>query len=156
MTIAMTLRQYLEHRDVEYEVLRHDQTASSSRTAQAAHVPGDRLAKGVVLKQGGDYLLAVLPASRHVGLDGMESWLNRPVTLATEAEVESLFPDCDVGAVPAIANAYGLEAVVDSRLDEQDDIYFEGGDHRSVVHLSGEQFRKLTGSTPRRLIGAPV
>lgn len=156
MAIAMTLRQYLDVHDVEYEVLKHAQTASSTRTAQATHVPGHRLAKGVVLKQGGEYLLAVLPASRHVELVSMESWLNRPVTLATEDEVGSLFPDCDIGAVPAIASAYGLDAVVDSSLDEQDDIYFEGGDHRTVVHITGEQFRKLTGSTPRRQIGGPV
>lgn len=66
-----------------------------------------------------------------------------------------MFPDWDVDAVPAIASAYGLEAVVNSKLDEQDDIHFKGGDHRSVVRIYSEQFRKLTQSTRRRLIGPP-
>jgi Ala-tRNA(Pro) deacylase len=35
------------------------------RTAEASHVSGERLAKAVVLRRDGGYMLAVLPASHH-------------------------------------------------------------------------------------------
>ena len=34
--------------------------------------------------------------------------------------------------------------LVDDELDRQDDIYFEAGDHETLIHLTGKQFRKLT------------
>ena len=69
MGIAMTLQQYLDDKQVAYEVTRHRRTGCSSKTAQASHVPGDNLAKGVVLKWDDTYILAVVPATRHVEID---------------------------------------------------------------------------------------
>lgn len=34
--------------------------------------------------------------------------------------------------------------IVDRQLFDEDDIYFGGGDHRTVVHLTGGEFRKLS------------
>ena len=47
MTVAPTLQKYLDQ-TVTYEMISHDPTMSSTRTAEACHVPGDCLAKGVV------------------------------------------------------------------------------------------------------------
>ena len=56
----------------------------------------------------------------------------------------ALFPDCENGAVPAVGAAYGLSSIIDDSLDDVDDIYFEGGDHKTLVHISGSQFCELT------------
>lgn len=143
MAVAITVQQYLEDRGVAYEVLTHAHTVSASRTAQKSHVPGDRVAKAVVLKADEDYLVAVLPASHHVDLGQVRSWLGRPVGLATESEASELFPDCALGAVPPVAGAYGVEAILDDSLTRQSEVYFEGGDHSSLVHVSADQFRDL-------------
>src|SRR4051794_25035086 len=65
MTVAPTLQKYLDQ-TVTYELISHDPTMSSTRTAEACHVPGDCLAKGVVLRHDGGYMLAILPASHHI------------------------------------------------------------------------------------------
>jgi Ala-tRNA(Pro) deacylase len=54
-----------------------------------------------------------------------------------------VFRDCASGAVPPIGPAYGLETVVEERLLAEPDVYFEGGDHESLVHVRGEAFREL-------------
>jgi Ala-tRNA(Pro) deacylase len=41
MAIARSLRNYLEEQGVQYDVIRHMHTESSTRSAAAAHVPGD-------------------------------------------------------------------------------------------------------------------
>lgn len=76
-------------------------------------------------------------------IDKVGGCLNEPVRLATEEEIAPLFHDCAPGAIPPISAPYGLRSVVDEALDAQGDIYFEGGDHRTVVHLTGEQFQRL-------------
>ena len=52
MTVAPTLKKYLDQ-TITYDLVQHDPTMSSTRTAEASHVPGDRLAKGVVLRRDG-------------------------------------------------------------------------------------------------------
>ncbi len=139
MATALTLEQYLARHETAYDVLTHALTMSSLRTAQASHVSADDLAKAVVLKNGGGYFIAVLPASHHLEMHT----LGQNVALATEEEIAWLFPDCVPGAVPAIGEAYGLNTVVDDRIAEQPDIFFEGGDHATLVHMSGPAFCQL-------------
>jgi Ala-tRNA(Pro) deacylase len=143
MTIAATLQRHLEGQGIGYEVRSHPLTGSSSETAQSAHISGNRIAKTVVLRDGDGYLLAVLPASHHLSLEMLQAWLGRSVALASEQEVGKLFPDCDLGAIPPIGDAYGLDVVLEESLGQLEDVYFEGGDHRTVVKLGGDQFRRL-------------
>lgn len=148
MAVALTMQRYLCDQSVAYDCLQHKRTGSSMSSAKASHVSGDCLAKAVVLKHRNGYVLAIIPASRKVTLDDVGAWLQQPVGLATEDEIVPLFPDCAPGAVPAIAAPYGLRSVVDESLMRQGDIYFEAGDHRTLIHVSGEQFRSLTARMP--------
>jgi Ala-tRNA(Pro) deacylase len=146
MTIAVTVQRYLEGRGAAYQIVSHPVTGSSSETAQSAHVSGDRIAKTVVLRDGavGDgYLLAVLPASHHLNLDLLQGWLGRSVALASEQEIGRLFPDCDLGAIPPLGEAYGLDMVLDDSLGGLHEVCFEGGDHRTLISIGGEHFRQL-------------
>jgi Ala-tRNA(Pro) deacylase len=143
MTIAATVQRYLIDCGIDYEILEHPRTLTSSRTAQAGHISGDRLAKGVVLKTDDGYAMAVLPASRHVRLGDVQDFLRCPVGLATEAEVEHLFGDCELGAVPPVGRPYGMETIVDESLDGQPDVYLEAGDHVSLIHVNAMGFRQL-------------
>lgn len=148
MGIAITLQQYLDGQSVAYECIGHRRTGSSASSADASQIPADSLAKAVVLKRRDGYILAIIPASRQVRLEEVGGWLHQTVGLATRDEIVPLFPDCAPGAVPPIAAAYGLRSLVDESLEGRSDIYFEGGDHRTLVHLSGEQFHKLMAEVP--------
>jgi Ala-tRNA(Pro) deacylase len=148
MGIAISLQRYLESRAVAYDVITHDQTKSSLATAHATSVPEANLAKGVLIRRKDGYLLAIVPASCEVLLDEVGRWLKQPVGLATEEEVAATFADCESGCVPPVAGAYGLPAVMDDRLEGLSDIYFEGGDHRTLVHVTGREFHRLTANVP--------
>jgi len=148
MGIALTLEQYLDDQDVDYEVVTHQRTNSSLRTAQTSHVPGDHLAKGVILTREGGFVMAVVPASRRVRLDAIEQMLHCPVGMASEDEINSLFPDCEPGAVPPIGAPYALDCIVDDSLEQLADIYLEAGDHQSLIHMHGTQFQNLMKEAP--------
>jgi len=148
MGIAVSLQEYLDDHHIHYEVMIHERTGSSLQTALTTHVAGDSLAKGVVLTREGGCVLAVVPASSKVRLDAIEEMLHCPVGLASEDEASSLFPDCEAGAVPPIGAAYGLDTIIDDSLDHQRDLYIEGGDHRSLIHMPGVEFQNLMKDVP--------
>jgi Ala-tRNA(Pro) deacylase len=143
MTVAPILQKYLDQ-FVKYELIPHDATLSSMRTAEACHVSGNCLAKGVVLRRDGGYLLAILPASHHIHLPALRTQLGDKIDLASEDEIAQLFSDCERGAVPPVGECYGLDVIVDDSIEMQSDIYMEGGDHATLVHLGRAQFARLT------------
>jgi len=154
MGMAIAIQDYLKSSGVKYEVVDHPRRVVSSEIAQTAHIAGSQLAKGVVLHaEDGGYLLVVVPSTHKVDVDVLSETLSRPLGLATEDEVENLFHDCDAGAVPPIGPAYGLKVLLDEDLADQEDVYFEAGDHTALVHVSGRDFGKLIGEAQRGVFG---
>ena len=148
MSIAPTLQRHLDS-NVTYDVITHEATMSSTRTAQACHVSGDCLAKAIVLRHDGGYMLAVLPASHHIRLTDLKRQVGDDVALADEAEIKRLFPDCALGAVPPVGECYGLDVIVDDTIQERPEIYLEGGDHMTLVHMNQAQFARLMAEARR-------
>jgi Ala-tRNA(Pro) deacylase len=142
MAIAATLQKYLDQ-NVTYEVIPHEPTLSSMRTAEACHISGDDLAKGIVLRRDEGYMLAVLPASHHIRLSELRGQIGNDVDLASEMEIGQLFRDCVHGAVPPIGECYGLDVIVDDSIQEQPEVYLESGDHETLLHMSQAQFVRV-------------
>jgi len=143
MSIGRKLKEYLSDARVDYDLVEHPRTECSSRTAQVAHVPGDCLAKGVVLHYDDGYVLAVVPSTHRVELGSLERTFGCNLDLASEPEIADLFDDCRLGAIPPTGAAYDITTVVDDSLTERPEIWFEGGDHRTLVRVSGDGFRRL-------------
>ena len=143
MTIAPTLQTYLDQ-NVAYDLIPHEPAMTSMRTAQACHISGDDLAKGIVLRRNGTYILAVLPASHRIHFSDLRLQLGDDISLASEDEIAQLFLDCARGAVPPIGNCYGLDVVIDESINERPEVYLEGGDHETLIHMGHTQFAQLT------------
>lgn len=143
MAIAMTLENYLNSMHISYELVPHRRTLSSMESATAAHVPSHCIAKGVLLRDEKGYLMAVLPADRHVPMDELRRQLGRKVELASEDDVYRMFRDCEPGAIPPVGSAYGLETFVDTELTKEPEVYMEAGNHHELVHLSRDGFKEL-------------
>ncbi|THF62629.1 aminoacyl-tRNA deacylase [Pseudothauera rhizosphaerae] len=140
MAIASPVQEFMAEHGLRYDVLSHPHSHSSSETAQMAHVPGSCLAKCVVLEDDRGYLMAVLPATRHVQIGMLSKALSAQVRLAGEEELGRLFADCEPGAIPPMGAIYGMRMVMDDSLIEQPEIYFEAGDHERVIQMSRDDF----------------
>ena len=151
MTIASKLEDYLQQREVKYQVLTPPHSEYSMETAEMAHVHGDALAKGVLVKDYDGYLLVVLPADYHVELESLHKLLRKEVLMVEEAVLEGVFSDCEPGAVPPIGMAYGVKTIWDptSSLGKLDEVFFEAGDHQTLVQMSGVQFHELMAPAER-------
>lgn len=143
MAMAMTVREFLKGQDVDFEEMPHPREVTSSRIAQQAHVSGDQLAKAVLIKGDSGYRVVVVPSTCRTDLNGLSHQFHERLGLATEQEVQDMFGDCDPGALPALAQAYGLRVCYDETLAAQPDIFFEAGDHETLVHMSNREFMRL-------------
>jgi Ala-tRNA(Pro) deacylase len=149
MSMSPTLEACLQGKGCQYEVIHHPYSHSSIETAAAAHVPGDRLAKTVLLEDEQGYVAAVLPSTHAVRLSEIWEMTGRHLTLASETDMRELFKDCEPGALPPVCTQYGMMTFLDERLAQQPDIYFEAGDHEELVHMSSDQFLALMDRAER-------
>jgi Ala-tRNA(Pro) deacylase len=149
MSIPSPLSTYFGQRGAHYEVCLHEHSHTSAQTARNAHVPPSLLAKSVILEDETGCVMAVIPADQTVMLRELGRMLGRSeLKLADEARIASLFDGCERGAVPPVGMAWGLETIVDDSLEGNDVVYLEGGDHESLLRMSGEQFHELMRGQP--------
>src|SRR5687768_13823233 len=110
MYLAHTITSVFGKRGVDFEAIGHPPTVTSNQTASLAHVSRSQIAKGVLYCDEDDYVLAVIPASSRVNSEALSELLGqRNLTLAGEDELSMVFPDCEVGAIPPLGVAYGLD-----------------------------------------------
>jgi len=144
MGMAMKLSDYLRSHPVQYDLVKHPHSASSLQSANTTQVPPGCVVKAVVLEDEDDhFLMAVLPASRKIDLQALRSDTGRMLRLASESEVGERFGDCELGAVPPIGPAYGIETVWDDSVVNEPEVYFEAGDHETLVHVKTGDFVRL-------------
>lgn len=143
MSISTTVQNYLDQQGITYDIIPHRHTNSSMDAASAAHISAAMIAKPVILEDEQGYLMAVVPAHQHVKIGEINTILGRKMGLATEDELNSLFADCEPGAIPPLGQAYGMETIVDECLGECPEVYLEAGDHEDFIHLQSASYQKL-------------
>ncbi len=141
---AKKLKKFLDSHDVKYVSISHSPAYSAQAIAEMTHIPGKELAKTVIVRIDDKFAMAVLPASYRVHLGHLKvSASASHVELATETEVENLFPDCEKGAMPPFGNLYDIDVYVAEQLTEDEEIAFSAGLHTEVVRMSYKDFDKL-------------
>ncbi|NQZ11163.1 MAG: YbaK/EbsC family protein, partial [Algicola sp.] len=144
MAISIRLSEYLHTNAVSYNTVAHNPTFSSVNSALEAHVPIHQLVKAVILEDHeGRHLMAILPASHKINMHKLGDDLCRSLHLAKEKQVYRLFNDCEQGAIPGLGDSYNIDVVFDDLLDQQRDIYLEGCDISTLVHLKQAEFHRL-------------
>jgi len=147
VSISPTLRHYLHDAGVDYDLIQHAHSHSTPETARTAHLSRSNLAKAVVVHHIDGFAMSVVPGDRNVNLSALQDILHYRLRLARESEIESLFPDCEAGAIPPMGFLYGLKTIVDHDLSDVSEVFFEAGDHETVVRVSHPGFEHLMQDT---------
>ena len=139
-----SLREYLDKHAVRDVVISHSPAFTAQGIAAVAHVPGQELAKTVVVKLDEELALAVLPASLRVDLQSLKHESGaRTVGLASEDDFRDQFPECETGAMPPFGNLYGMKVFVDENLTKDKEIAFNACSHRELVRMLWDDFQRL-------------
>jgi Ala-tRNA(Pro) deacylase len=146
MAMCLRLRRLLTGEYVNYRLVPHRAGFTARELAEAVRVPPRQFAKVVVLRdEAGEYLMVVVPANARVRLDAVAAATGRAgLRLASERDLQTLFPDCDLGAMPPLGGLYGLPVLVDEGLrDGRDPFFFRGGAHDEVVGMFWADYESL-------------
>jgi Ala-tRNA(Pro) deacylase len=138
------IKSFLDSNHVKYVTISHSPAYTAQEVAASAHIPGRELAKTVMVKLDGRMAMAVLPASSQIDLDRLRDVSGAGnVELAAEDEFGSLFPNCDVGAMPPFGNLYKMEVFADEQLADDEHIAFCAGSHTELVQLDWADYDRL-------------
>jgi Ala-tRNA(Pro) deacylase len=144
MPILTKLKEFLDANRIPFEVRSHRPAYTAREVAAVEHIPAREVAKVVMVRHGGGYLMAVLPAPYRVSLERLGKAAGIPaLCLATEVEFAGLFPGCEPGAMPPFGNLYGIPVWVDESLARDDEIVFNAGNHEQTVHMRYADFARL-------------
>lgn len=144
MTIPASISTYLQQHGVDFTVVEHPLAYTAQEEAAVTHVPGREWAKAVVCMVDDQPTLAVVPADRLVDLDRVRTVCGgKSVRLASEAELQPLYSDCEVGAMPPLGPLYKQPVLVDTSLTSDPEILFNAGSHREAIRMRYRDFEEL-------------
>ena len=138
------LKEFLDNSLVAYEVLTHPVAFTAQQLAAVQHVKGKQLAKVVVARSGSEFMIIVLPAPYHVGLQRARAAIGRQdLEIAHESEFASLFAGCEPGAMPPFGNLYNVPVWVDESLAQDEEIVFNACTHTQAIKMKYSDFARL-------------
>lgn len=144
MAILERLRVFLDKNHAEYTHTEHPLAYTAREVASVEHLPAREVAKSVVVFGDGSYHLVLVPANRLVDFHEVRLALGlNQARMATEDELNRLFPDCELGAMPPFGSLYGIPVYLDENLAGEETIAFNAGSHKDVVHMTTAEFRRL-------------
>jgi len=146
------LKEFLDNSLVAYEVLTHPVAFTAQQLAAVQHVKGKQLAKVVVTRSGSEFIMIVLPAPYHVGLQRARAVTGRQdLEIANESEFASLFAGCETGAMPPFGNLYNVPVWVDESLAQDEEIVFNACTHTEAIKMKYSDFARLVHPTVAKL-----
>jgi len=146
------LKEFLDNSLVPYEVLTHPLAFTAQQLAAVQHVKGKQLAKVVVARSGSEFIMIVLPAPYHVGLQRARAVTGRQdLEIAHESEFASLFAGCEPGAMPPFGNLYNVPVWVDESLAQDEEIVFNVCTHTEAIKMKYSDFARLVHPSVAKL-----
>ena len=142
--VPASISRYLQQHGVKFSVVQHPLAYTAQEEAAVTHVPGREWAKAVVCMVDEVPTLVVLPADHLVDLDRLRQACGaKAVRLANETELQPLYSDCEVGAMPPLGPLYKQTVLVDRSLTADPEIVFNGGSHRDAIRMRYRDFEDL-------------
>jgi len=139
-----SIHEFLREAHVPYTIKPHRPAFTAAEEAAATHVPRRDWAKVVVCFIDGEPVEAVVAAASIVNLDRLLALAGgKAIRLADEEELQRLFPDCEVGAMPPFGPLYGQTVFVDALLALEPEIVFNAGTHRDALVMRWNDFVKM-------------
>lgn len=145
----MRVAEFLTEQRIPFESILHAPSYTAVNRAKYLHVPGQQVAKCVLMGGPNGYFLAVLPATRQIDTEALALHLGGAVRLAEEHEVARIFGDCEWGVASPFGSHYGIPTYLEESVPTNAQIVVEGNSHAEAIRICGGDFETL--EKPRRL-----
>ncbi len=144
MAKMIDLVQYLENNGIPFEIIKHQPAFTAHEVATVSRVPDKELAKTLIVSVDGKFWMAVLRGDQRISERSLKrSFGASQVHLAHEEDLNSLFPGCEMGAMPPFGNLYGLPVIIEKSLAEDEEIVFNACRHTECIKMRFRDYERL-------------
>jgi Ala-tRNA(Pro) deacylase len=140
---------HLEEHGIAYEVVEHDRALTAAAEARAAGEEPTNAVKSVLLRDLEGYELVVLQASDRLDMRKVREQLGEGrsgLRLATEEEMDSDFPQFELGALPPLGEMLPAPEIVDRRVLDHDRVLCNGGDHTHSILIDPSEIVRVSNA----------
>jgi Ala-tRNA(Pro) deacylase len=135
---------YLKYNNIHYEMIDRDPAWSAQEAAVGLQGSKKNPAKTHIVHADGKYYMIVMPAGNRIDdnllLDVLKA---KNVHLASEEDLQLIFPECEVGTMPPFGNLFALPVYIDKMLSDDDMIIFSACSHTRSIRLKMYDFLRL-------------
>ena len=144
MTTLQNCLNYLRSNGVRFAHTTHSPAYTAEEVAMAEHMPANRMAKTVMLRDNEGFVMVVIPADSCVDLEQLRMVIGVPdLYLAEERDLALLFSNSELGAMPPLGGLFNLPVYLDRTVVKREFIAFNAGTHRDVIHMRVADFWDL-------------
>lgn len=147
MSISQSIVSFIQQRGVQYTVLSHDKTRTLEATADSIHAPYAKMLRAVIMSDGEQHYMAILPVTHVLDFKAIQSKSGRELHVASYRDFSDKFACCERGSVPPIGEPFELPVFVDQSVAKLDEVYFEPGSHTAAIKMKAQDYIKLVGRT---------
>ncbi len=144
MSIPDNVRQILDSRGLNFEVLTYSEKQPLAQAAQALGIALGKIAVATPVHDAQGVALAIYPADHRLDLAAFNGGSQRSLAVIPSAQVHEKIPRSIKARCVPIAELYGCEALVHKHLVNLDIVYFVASPG-TLVALSGWEFNLMQG-----------
>ena len=133
MPVISSALNYLQAQGAIYQVIACPARDNLLQMAQVAAVPPGKVLRATLLESATGPLMAILPCDRILDVEVLSARLGCDIWPAPEHAVAQLISDADPHYLPALPQAYGVQAIVDDSIANLDRFWLAAGDGSSLL-----------------------
>jgi Ala-tRNA(Pro) deacylase len=140
----VALLDWLGAHGLAYDLHEHPLAFTALETARVEGLDPHAFAKTLAVgTPDGTRVLVVIEASHRLDLGKTARALGAlQARLLAEVELLDLAPSCDIGALPAVGDLFGVPVYADRALQDVERLTFHAGSHRHAVRLEREPWSR--------------
>lgn len=148
-SVPAAIKRFLFETGVPYRFLVHPGASSVAQTVRALNVDPMTVAVARLLRDGRGTMMAIYPAALRLDVAGLNRDLGRSWQAVAPGDLGRPTPGCSASACMPLAALYHMDALVDERLAESEQVRFPVTS-QVLCQVSGADFGLLQGSSWRR------
>ncbi len=141
MPIAAKLSQFINRKGILCQPVHHPRSHDFAQAIEQANAVPELCAKCVALIDRNGPAVAVIPFLADLNLEILNKTLGRNFQTLSSDMTSKLFSDCEPGAFPALAMAYGLPVIIDVDMLENETVFSASGCSSTLLKIPGTAFR---------------
>ncbi len=153
MSIPKSIESFLNEREIDFEIIEHEPERSLRRVAEKQSLPLNEVLRCVLLQGNSEKILAILPCDYLLDFEVLKRLTNQELSVVNPQLADTTFDKCDANNHPPLFKVFGCRGVIDESVFRQKQLYFQSGNARSLLKVSGSSIGSLFNEGERFSFG---